>query len=112
MISLEINNRKSIEKFERFLKRNACCGAQISVFLHNEEKLLGSIIKHGEIFVPPGVCRESMYDPVVPDCVRFTTSIEELESVRLEGFDNIIANLKTYDVFNMAVESKEVEQKE
>jgi hypothetical protein len=79
-----------VNKFENFLKRNACCGAQISVFLHNEDKSLGIITKHGEIFVPPGICRKSIYDPEVPSCFRFDTTEEEVASVRLEGFVDVL----------------------
>jgi hypothetical protein len=89
-ISLKYGNRKSVGDFEKFLKRNACCGAQISVFLHDEDKSLGTIIKHGELFVPPGVCKESLYNPKVPTCYRFKITEEELASIRLEGFEVVL----------------------
>jgi len=45
------------DEFENFLKKNASCGAEISVFRHNSDELLGKIRKSGDLFVPPGVFR-------------------------------------------------------
>jgi len=45
------------DEFRNFLKKNASCGAEISVFRHNSDKLLGKIRKNGKFFVPPGVFR-------------------------------------------------------
>jgi len=83
--------KKNRVDFRDFLKRNASCGADIAVFRHNSDKLLGTIRKCGsELFVPPNVCRPSHFNPKVPVSIKFVTSDELLESVRLEGFDKVI----------------------
>ena len=46
-----------------------------------------------EIFVPPGICRESHYKPLIPNCCKFTTTDEDLQDIELEGFDDV---MKTY----------------
>ena len=45
------------DEFRNFLKKNASCGADISVFRHNSDNLLGKIKKNGDMFVPPCVLR-------------------------------------------------------
>ena len=83
--------KKSRGDFRDFIKRNASCGAEIAVFQHNSDKLLGTVRKRGsELFVPPNVCRLSHFNPNVPSSFKFVTSDELLESVRLEGFDKVI----------------------
>ena len=87
-----------------FLKRNATCGADIAVFRHNSDKLLGTVRKRGkELFVPPNVCRLSHYNPNVPKSFRFVTSADILEDIQLEGFEKVIEacdNLDTEENFN------------
>jgi len=59
--------KKNRGDFRDFLKRNASCGADIAVFRHNSDKLLGTVRKRGkELFVPPSVCRPSHFNPNVP----------------------------------------------
>ena len=83
--------KKNRGDFRDFLKRNASCGADVAVFRHNSDKLLGTVRKRGkELFVPPNVCRPSHYNPYVPESFRFVTSDDVLESVQLEGFDKVI----------------------
>ena len=49
----------------------------------------------------PFVCRESAYSPKVPECFRFTTDEEDLASVRLEGFEEVMATFsKTPQIIN------------
>ena len=74
-----------------FIKRNASCGADIAVFRHNSDKLLGTVRKRGEeLFVPPNVCRPSHYNPCVPESFSFVTSDGILACIQLEGFEKVI----------------------
>lgn len=83
-----------------FIKRNASCGADIAVFRHNSDKLLGIVKKCGaELFVPPNVCRPSHYNPKVPESFRFVTSDDVLESIQLGGFEKVI---EAYDNLNVS----------
>jgi len=96
--------KKNRGDFKDFIKRNATCGADISFFRHNSDKLLGTVKKRGkELFVPPSVCRPSHFNPKVPKSFSFFTSDEILESVQLEGFDKVIEaydNLGEVEKFN------------
>ena len=74
-------NKNTIREFEKFLKRNATCGAEINVFVEGSEEALGVVIKKGSLFVPPSICRASKFAPVMPDCYRFTMSDDELLSI-------------------------------
>ena len=88
-------NKSAIKTFETFLKRNATCAAEITVFHDtNPNESLGKIIKHGNLFVPPSVCRVSEFLPAIPECYRFTTTEEELASVELVGFGEVISAYK------------------
>jgi hypothetical protein len=44
--------------------------------------------------VPPSVCRDSEFNPIVPDYYRFTTTEAEIDNVELLGFDKVINNYK------------------
>jgi hypothetical protein len=54
-------NSTEIKRLEEFIKRHASIGAQIMVFLHNDLKPVGTVVKMGKLFVPPGVVRESKF---------------------------------------------------
>jgi len=59
--------KKNRGDFKNFIKRNASCGADVAVFRHDSDKLLGIVRKCGaELFVPPNVCRLSHFNPKVP----------------------------------------------
>lgn len=71
--------KKNRGEFQNFIKRNASCGADIAVFRHDSDKLLGTVRKRGkEFFVPPNVCRPSHFNPKVPVSFKFVTSEELL----------------------------------
>jgi len=91
--------KKNRGDFRDFIKRNASCEADIAVFRHNSDKLLGTVRKRGkELFVPPNVCRPSHYNPRVPESFRFATSGDVLESIQLEGFEKVIEAYDNLDV--------------
>lgn len=53
-------NKKAIKDFENFLKKNATCGSEISIFKDDNHDIpIGSVFKVGDLFVPPSICRES-----------------------------------------------------
>lgn len=80
-------NKRAVEDFENFLKRNATCDAEIVIFHENFcDEPHDIIIKKGELFLPPGICRASQFVPDVPKFYRFTMSSEELARIKLVGF--------------------------
>ena len=87
-------NKNTVGEFEKFLKRNATCGAYINVFVEGSDKALGVVIKKGNLFIPPSVCRASKFSPDVPSCYRFTMSDDELSSIELVGFNDIVYSYK------------------
>ena len=88
-------NKSAVESLQTFFKRNASCGANITVFHDSElDKPLGTVHKKGSLFIPPSICRESHFLPVVPECYRFTLTVEELDSIELVGFAEVISNYK------------------
>lgn len=87
-------NTTEAKKLEDFIKRHASIGAVVTVFLHNDPSPVGTIKKSGQLFVPPGVVRESKFQPLIPNSYYFTTTQEELKWMELEGFDKVIRELK------------------
>ena len=92
--------KSSIASLEEYLKKNASIGAEISVILKDGNVFLGKVIKSGDkqFFIPPEVDRKSEYIVDVPACCKFTLSKDknELTGVQLDGFDEIIVNLKNH----------------
>ena len=77
------------------MKRYASCGAEIAVFVLGKNEPIGLVKKSGaELFVPPSVTQESHQLPDVSDCIRFIMNHDELKSIKLEGFDGVIAAYK------------------
>ncbi len=90
-----MENKRAIEGFENFLKRNATCNAEIVVFHENFcDEPLGIIVKQGELFVPPRLCRSSQFVPDVPDHYRYSLTENELITIELTNFSKVIHNLK------------------
>ncbi len=91
----KMENKRAIEGFENFLKRNATCNAEIVVFHENFcDEPLGIIVKQGELFVPPRLCRSSQFVPDVPDHYRYSLTENELITIELTNFSKVIHNLK------------------
>lgn len=80
--------------------KNASINSEVTVILKECNKLLGTVCKRGnnQIFIPPDVEKEPEYKIDVPSEVRYKLSKnkQELENTELEGFDEMITQLRKY----------------
>lgn len=92
--------KSSIAVLEEYLKKNASINSEIAVILKDGNVHLGTVKKSGEgqFFIPPEVSRKSDYKVDIPSCCKFVLSEgkDELKSMQLEGFDDVVANLKRH----------------
>jgi hypothetical protein len=102
--------KSSIAALEEYLKKNASINSEIAVILKDGNVHLGTVKKSGnaQFFVPPEVNRKSDYNVNIPSCCKFVLSEGkgELDSIQLEGFDQVINKLNIYIENKMKVEEQ------
>lgn len=92
--------KSSIAALGEYLKKNASINSDISVILKEGNVHLGTVKKSGDgqFFIPPEVNKKSDYRVDVPNCCKFVLGEgkDELKSIKLEGFDEVVAAHKKF----------------